>query len=94
MERLTRLSSNNEFYIVDDAKVHHNDNGYFGDAINKLAKFENMYEDIIAKQGEISKELEKLRYEGKTKSVRFRELMGKKMINITIIALFKTYGLE
>lgn len=48
MERLTRSSSNNEFYIVDDEKVNHGANGYSGAAIEKLAKFENIYDDLVA----------------------------------------------
>ncbi len=55
-----------------------------------MAKFENIYEDLIASQNQIPKELEKLRNEGKTKSVRFRELMVNKMTNANIIELFKT----
>ena len=93
MARLTRLL-NNEFYIVDDDKVSCDDNGYSGEAISRLARFENFYDDLLASQNKISKELEKLRNEGKTKSVRFRELMGKKMINSNIVILFKTYGLQ
>jgi hypothetical protein len=93
MERLTRML-NNEFYIVDDDKVNCDDNGYSGEAISRLARFENVYDDLVASQNKISEELEKLRNEGKTKSVRFKELMVKKMTNSNIIILFKTYGLQ
>jgi hypothetical protein len=94
MERLTKLMGNNDSYIAEDITVNHDCNGYTGEAITKLAKFENIYEDLIASQREISKQLEKLRNEEKTKTVRFRELMFKKMTNVTIIELFKSYGLE
>ena len=94
MERLTRMLGNNDFYMVDDSTLNHDVDGYTGEAISRLAKFENIYEDLIASQSQIPKELEKLRDEGKTKSVRFRELMVKKMTNANIINLFKTYGLE
>jgi len=94
MERLTKLMGNNDLYIVDDLTVNHDVNGYTGEAITKLAKFENIYEDLIASQSEISKQLEKLRNEEKIKTVRFRELMVKKMTNVMIIELFKSYGLE
>ena len=93
MERLTRMI-NNDLYIVDDDKVNYDDNGYSGEAISRLARFENVYDDLVASQNKISEELEKLRNEGKTKSVRFRELMVKKMTNSNIIILFKTYGLQ
>lgn len=93
MDRLTRMLGNNE-YIADDITLNHVDNGYTGEAITRLAKFENIYEDLIASQNQIPKELEKLRNEGKTKSVRFRELMVTKMTNANIIDLFKRYGLK
>jgi len=93
MTRLTRISDNNEAYIVDDGKVDHDVNGYSGDAINKLAKFENIYDDLVANQREISKELEGLRNEGKMHSTKFRELMVKKLTNSNVITLFKAYDL-
>jgi len=94
MERLTRVLGNHDLYVVDDLTVNHDGNGYTGAAITKLAKFENIYEDLLASQNEISKDLEKLRNEGKTKTVTFRELMVKKLNNVTIINLFQTYGLK
>ena len=58
-----------------------------------MAKFENIYDDLISKQSEISKELEKLRLEGKTHSVKFKQLFANKITNNNIIILFETYGL-
>ena len=92
MARLTRVL-NNELYIVDDDKVSCDDNGYSGEAISRLARFEDFYDDLVAGQNKISEEMKKLRNEGKTKTVKFRELMAKKMINSNFIILFKTYGL-
>lgn len=91
MNRLTRALDSNNFYVVDDAKVQHDINGYSGEAINKLAKFENIYDDLISKQSEISKELEKLRLEDKTHSVKFKQLLANKITNNNIIILLKTY---
>jgi hypothetical protein len=93
MDRLTKALESNNFYVVDDTKVQHDVNGYFGDAISKLAKFENIHDDLLSKQSEISKELEKLRLEGKTHSAKFKQLLANKITNNTIIILFKTYGL-
>ena len=94
MARLTRMQDNNDCYIVDQAVINNDVNGYTGEAITKLAKFENIYEHLLASQSQIPKELEKLRNEGKTKSVRFKELMVQKLMNGNTINLFKTYGLE
>ena len=65
MNRLTKVIDN-EFYLMDDTKVQHDASGFSGEAISKLAKFENIHDDLISKQSELSGELEKLRSEGKT----------------------------
>jgi hypothetical protein len=93
MNRLTRALDSNNFYIVDDTKVQHDVNGFSGDAINKLAKFENIFDDLLLKQSEISKELEKLRLESKMHSIKFKQLLANKITNNNIIILFHTYGL-
>lgn len=92
MNRLTKATSKNS-YIIDDTTIQQDENGYSGEAINKLAKFENMYEAIVEQQDEISKELEKLRIEGKTHSVKFKQLLANKLTNSNILMIFETYGL-
>jgi len=47
MIRLTRKMDSNNFYVVEDTRIQHDENGYIGDAIDKLAKFENIYDDLI-----------------------------------------------
>ena len=89
MNRLTKALDNNNLYVVDDTKVQHDVNGYSGEAISKLAKFENIYDDLVSKQSEISKELEKLRLEGKTRSVKFKQLLVNKLTNNNIIILLE-----
>lgn len=91
MDRLTKTHDNG-IYIVEDAKVQHRENGYSGDAISKLAKFENICDDLISRQGEISKELEKLRSEDKIHSVKFKQLLTNKLMNNNIIILLRSYG--
>jgi len=94
MARLTRALDNSESYIVDDDKVIQDGSGYSGEAINKLAKFENMCDDLAANQNEISKKLEALRDEGKTNLYKFKELMAQKLTNSNMLILLKTYGLQ
>ena len=90
MARLTKVWDNSELYTVDDDKVNHDINGYSGEAIIRLAKFENIYDDLVASQIKIAAELETLRNEGKKNSVKFKELLGKKLMNSYIITIFKT----
>jgi hypothetical protein len=94
MDRLTRAAGCNNYYIIDDNKIQHDVNGYTGEAVSKLAKFENLYDDLAARQNEIVKELEALRLEGKTRTVKFKQLFADKLVNNNIIILFKTYGLQ
>lgn len=91
MARLTIISDNG--YVIDKNTLQQTDKGYTGDAIEKLARFENLIEDLLNSQRQIPIELEMLRNEGKTKSVRFRELMVKKITNANLLDLFKIYSL-
>lgn len=93
MDRLTRSSNNHEFYVVDHAKVNPDTNGYSGEAINRLGRFEDFYGDLVASQNEIPKELQKFRDEGKGKSYRYKELVGKKLTDSYILGLLKAYDL-
>lgn len=93
MDRFTKVLNNN-FYVVDDTKVKRDKNWYSGDAINRLAKFENIYDDLVLKQNEITKELEKLRIEGKTHTVKFKQLLSNKLTNSNILMVFGDYGLK
>ncbi|MEQ8236613.1 MAG: hypothetical protein ABRQ23_07555 [Syntrophomonadaceae bacterium] len=92
MNRMTREFEKGRF-CVDEGMVKHSDNCYIGPAIDKLARFENMQYDLLAKLMEISQELEKLRGEGKTRSVEFKQLLATKMVNSNILIMLKTYGL-
>lgn len=93
MERLTKAAGDNRYFVEGD-KIKQDPNGYYGEAVERLAVFENMYEGLVRSQSEISKELERLRREGKKNSFKFRELMGKKLINSNTLILLKNYGLE
>lgn len=94
MTRLTSHMDNPDTYIVAESLVHHEVSGYSGEAIQKLARFENVLDDLVASQIEIAGKMEILRHEGKTHSVKFKELMVKKLMNNNILILFKFYGLE
>lgn len=56
--------------------------------------FEKMLSDILSEYDSILLRMEKLRSEDKTKTVTYRELMGKKMIYKNIIDIYQSYGLK
>ncbi len=61
--------------------------------MDKLERFERALSDIMKEYENLGKELEKLRNEGKTKTTKFRELLGKKLVYRMIIVIFKRYDL-
>lgn len=89
MERITEKTDNG--YAVGAEKIILGADGYTGLPIEKLAALENLYEDLSAAQKQISKELEQLRQSGKTNSCKFRELMGKKLMNSHVLSVYEFY---
>lgn len=61
--------------------------------MERLEKFEKALQDILDEYNYLGKELEKLRNDGKSKSTKFRELLGKKLVYNMIITIFKRYDL-
>ena len=49
-----------------------------GITLDRLERFEKALDDIINNYKELGEELEKLRNDGKNKTTKFRELLGKK----------------
>lgn len=61
--------------------------------MDKLEKFEKALADILNEYDKLGEELENLRKEGKSKTTKFRELLGKKLVYSMIITIFKRYDL-
>lgn len=61
--------------------------------MGRLEKFEKALADILNEYDSLDKELAKLRNEGKSKTTKFRELLGKKLVYSMIINIFKRYDL-
>ena len=59
----------------------------------KLNNIENALKDIVNEYDKLGNELENLRNEGKMKTTKFRELLGKKLVYSMIITIFKRYNL-
>ncbi len=81
-------------YTVAPAAVTQTPAGCTGQAIARLAAFENAFEALLASQQQAAAELDSLRGQGKAKTVKFRELLAKKIIQGNLIALFELHGLE
>lgn len=61
--------------------------------MDRLERFEKALKDIVDGYNKLGKELEDLRNQGKVKTTKFRELLGKKLVYSMIITIFKRYDL-
>lgn len=93
MERLTREIAQ-KTYVTDGINVKPANGAYAGKAIDRLARFENFYENLKSNQEEVIRKMEPLRKEGKTETVTFRRLMAEKIMNENLISRLGIYGIE
>ena len=94
MKRLTRLAAKEKFYTTDGITGKVDNEGYYGDAVEKLARFEDFYNHLIERRTAIPEEIETLRKAGKDKTVTFKELLTEKMVNQMILNQLEKYGLR
>lgn len=92
MERLT-FKINNSYYINTE-KIKQGEKGYTGEAVEILAKFENYYEDLVLKQDKTIEEMDKLRAENKTNTVKFKQLLANKLNNSNNLLILKQFGIK
>lgn len=92
MKRFTQINEGKNSIHLKELIIE-NDYAY-GDAIDRLAKFESFYDEITKAQLEISSQLEALRNEGKDKTVEFKELFTKKLVNNNVLAFLRFHGLS
>lgn len=93
MERFTKQASADSCYVTAKITGVIENEGYYGEAIERLAKFENIYEHLMMRKGAIPAELEALRGANKGKTVTFKELLAEKMINDMVLKLLEREGL-
>lgn len=56
-------------------------------------QFEKMLAEVRQSYADTAARMEQLREEGKTKTVTYRELMGRKLFYQEMLALYRRYGL-
>ena len=60
----------------------------------ELEKYRKMHSDISILYKESGEELETLKAQNKTKTISFREAMGRRDFYAKILSLYKEYGIE
>ena len=63
-------------------------------ALQRLAGLENMLEELTARQTDIPAELARLKAAGKEKTVRYKELLGQKLLLNEMVALLERHGVR
>lgn len=61
--------------------------------MERIEKFERMLSDIQEKYTGVLNKMEKLKAEGKNKTVTYKQLMAEKMTLQNILITYKTYGI-
>jgi hypothetical protein len=62
--------------------------------MGKLTRAADSSYYLAVRQDIIAEELEALRLEDKTHTVKIKQLFADKLVNINILILFRTYGLQ
>ena len=94
MNRLTLAAEDGTYLVSGDQVKALNKDFYAGEAIDKLGKFENFHEALLKRKQLLPEELQKLREQGKEKSVKFRELLAEKLTIENILILLKGQGIQ
>lgn len=82
MSRYTVKQTDGSYTVADTAE-----------AIEQLGRVEDLCELLAQEQVQVASQLEKMRYENKTHSVKFKELIVKKLNTSNILTLFKVHGI-
>ncbi|NCB64228.1 MAG: hypothetical protein EOM52_11625 [Clostridia bacterium] len=83
MERLTQKTEAGYAYTGNTSVL-----------LERLGKFEDLWEYVTTDQETLPGQLETLRAANKTKSYQFRELMGRKLNNTYVLGLFQQFKLK
>jgi hypothetical protein len=94
MERLTRQSRKEGPYLTDRIAGEHPDGGYHGEAVEKLARFENLYEDLLEKKKVLRQDLEDLVKNDRLRTYEYTERYAEKLMNDALLELCETHGLK
>lgn len=94
MERLTRQSGKEGPYLTDRITGAHPEGGYHGEAVEKLARFENLYEDLLEKKKALHQDLENLVKNDRLRTYQYTERLAEKLMNDALLELCETHGLR
>lgn len=94
MKRFTQRMEDGGYLAASGIAEQKETGGFRGEAIDRLARFENLMESLAARQRDIPVTLEKLRGEGREKSYKFREEFAKKLMAEAFLSMMAEHGLK
>lgn len=94
MPRLTMQNEGAKTYQVPASTISPLPEGFSGDAINRLGAYEAFHAGLVFDMQKAAADMEILRAAGKEKTVKFRELLAKKLTCSNTLALLKLQGLD
>lgn len=94
MERLTKKTDTQDFYVTEFIEGKSANGVYYGEAIERLAKFENLFDHLVERKRAIPIELESLKSEGKNKTYGYKEKFAEKLMNDMLLNLLEQHGLK
>ena len=62
--------------------------------MDTLEKYRKMHQDILKRYEEAQKMIERLKAEGKIKTITFREKLGEKGFYSRVLSMYDAYGIE
>lgn len=92
--RMTRKSDAKGCYTTDDITGKFEDEGYYGDAVERLAMFENLHDYLMEQKETLARQLDALREAEKTKTYKYRETFGQNLMNDMMVDLMRGFGLK
>lgn len=84
MERLTRRTEHG--WQVEEGRLEQ--------ALERLARFEDVFQSLVEEQEQLAAQMEPLKAAGRQKSARFRELLGKKLVNQQLLIRLEFAGIR
>ena len=94
MDRMTRKSEEKGCYTTEGITGKFEDGGYYGDAVERLAKFENLHTYLMEQKETVARQLDALREAEKTKTYKYREVFSQKLMNDMMVDLMRGFGLK
>ncbi|MGB4590394.1 MAG: hypothetical protein WBI17_14345 [Clostridiaceae bacterium] len=83
-----------DFYVTEFIEGKSDNEEYYGEAIERLAKFENLFDHLMKRKDAIPIELDSLRSEGKNKTYGYKEKFAEKLMNDMMLNMLEQYGLK